>query len=182
MRMSHFLNYYPCDTLPITRLNIKLSETSFNNCDNRESKIKKMIYSMGFSPCTCNKSVAWCMCRDKSEMVKLKNILEQIENQIGERGLEYKLYLNELARKTSKKMLSFGKRTKSIPDLIHQETQYEPMDYKVLRGVALKSCADRLSKPKRIQTTPAKPNNSTVTIPEVAVSKVSKEKPKVRRN
>lgn len=172
--MSHFLNYYPCDTLPITRLNIKLSKTSFDDCDNREAKIKKMIQSMGFSPCTCNKTVAWCMCRDKTEMTKLKNILEQIEKQIGESGLEYKLYLNDLAKESGKKMLSYDKRSKPIPDLINQETQYEPMDYKILRGVALKASTDRLSKPRAIKTATAKPNNSTVTIPE--------EKPKIKIN
>lgn len=163
--MSHFLNYYPCDTLPITRLNIKFSKTSFNDCDDRESKIKKMIQSMGFSPCTCNKSIAWCMCRDKAEMNKLKNILEQIEKQIGESGLEYKLYLNDTA-KENRKMSLFDKRMKSVPDLISQETQYEPMDFKILRGVALKACTDRLSKPKSIRATTAKPNNSAVTVPE----------------
>lgn len=164
--MSHFLNYYPCDTLPITRLNIKFSKTSFNDCDDRESKIKKMIQSMGFSACTCNKSIAWCMCRDKKEMNKLKNILEQIETQIGESGLEYKLYLNDTAKENCKKMSRFDRRVKAIPDLITQETQYEPMDFKILRNVALKASTDRLSKPKTIKTTTAKPNNSTVTVPE----------------
>lgn len=179
-RMSHFLNYYPCDTLPITRLSIKLSKSSFNNCDNRESKIKRMIQSMGFSSCSCNKTVAWCMCRDKNEMTKLKNVLEQIEKQIGESGLEYKLYLNEIFNQNGKKMASFDERTKAIPDLINQETQYEPMDYKILRGVALKACTDRLSKPKSISTTTAKPNNSTVTIPDAANSKdLKKSKAKI---
>lgn len=176
MRMSHFLNYYPCDTLPITGLHIKLSKTSFDDCDDRESKIKKMIQSMGFSPCTCTKSIAWCMCRNKSEMNKLKNILEQIEKQIGESGLEYKLYLNEM---DTKKMTRFDKRIKSVPDLINQETQYEPMDFKILRGVALKTSADRLSKPKNIRTTTAKPNNSAVTVPDAdskSLDKKSKNK------
>lgn len=162
MRMSHFLNYYPCDTLPISRLNIKLSKTSFDDCDNRESKIKKMIHSMGFSPCTCTKSIAWCMCRDKNEMNKLKNILQQIEKQIGESGLEYKLYLNDVARENSKRMSLFDKRTKAAPDLICQETQYEPMDFKILRSVAMKTL-----NPRNIRTTSfAKPNTSAVTVPE----------------
>lgn len=105
------------------------------------------------------------MCRDKAEMNKLKNILEQIEKQIGESGLEYKLYLNDTV-KENRKMSLFEKRIKPAPDLISQETQYEPMDFKILRGVALKACTDRLSKPRSIRTTTAKPNNSAVTVPE----------------
>ncbi|KAJ6647664.1 hypothetical protein Bhyg_02887, partial [Pseudolycoriella hygida] len=34
IRMSHFLNYYPCDTLPTSRLNMKLLKNSFNDCAN----------------------------------------------------------------------------------------------------------------------------------------------------
>ncbi|XP_037048860.1 uncharacterized protein LOC119083277 [Bradysia coprophila] len=161
MRMSHFLNYYPCDTLPITRCDIKLSKTSFNSGDELEWKIKKMIQSMGFSPCICTKSIAWCTCRDKNETTKLKKILNQIEQQIGESGLEYKLYLNEMNDDNSKKITLYDRRTssKSIPDLIHQETQYEPMDFKIKR-----SYTSRLSKPKTIETKTAKPNNSAVTV------------------
>ncbi len=163
MRMSHFLNYYPCDTLPITRSNIKLSRTSFNDADERESKIKKMIHSMGFSPCTCTKSIAWCMCRDKGETNKLKNILQQIEQQIGESGLEYKLYLNDMdgGGENCRKMSLYDKRIKSVPDLIHQETQYEPLDYKIVRNVV---CKDKFSKPRNIRTRTVKPNNSAVTV------------------
>lgn len=161
--MSHFLNYYPCDTLPITRCNIQLSKTSFNNGDDLEWKIKKMIQSMGFSPCICTKSIAWCTCRDKNETKKLKKILYQIEQQIGESGLEYKLYLNEMNEENCKKLSLYDKRTssKSIPDLINQETQYEPMDFKVKRNAAYNG---RLSKLKTIETKGANPNNSTVTV------------------
>lgn len=155
--MSHFLNYYPCDTLPISRLNIKLSKNSFVG-DNREMKIKKMIHSMGFSPCNCSKSVAWCLCRDMDESNKLRNILEQIEQQIGESGLEYKLYLNELVNDKGKKISSFDKRTASIPDLIHQETQYEPMDYKAFQTAALKAQRLSTTKPK------IKRNNSKTSV------------------
>lgn len=154
--MSHFLNYYPCDTLPISKLNIKLTKSSFNgDGDDRESKIKRMIQSMGFTPCICSKSVAWCTCRDKNETNKLKSLLFQIEQQIGESGLEYKLYLNDADGDglNCKKMSLYDKRRNAIPDLINQETQYEPMDYKI-----------PLSKPKNIRTKAAKPNNSFVTV------------------
>lgn len=118
---------------------------------------------MGFSPCICTKSIAWCTCRDKNETTKLKKILHQIEQQIGESGLEYKLYLNEMIDDNCKKMALYDRRTssKSIPDLIHQETQYEPTDFKLKRSAAY---TGRLSKLKTIETKTANPNNSTVTV------------------
>lgn len=102
------------------------------------------------------------MCRDKNETNKLKNILHQIEQQIGESGLEYKLYLNDMGDENCRKMSLYDKRKQSVPDLIHQETQYEPMDYKITRGVG--TASDRLSKLKNIRTKVTKTNNSTTTV------------------